>query len=290
VGNAASGQHQLDIFGDILNAAYQFRHGVEKDPRSVVPEPHERMPRKSWRLLRGMVEEAAANWREPDSGIWEVRDTPREYVYSKLMCWTALDRGIRLAQEEGLAAPLDTWRQARADVEQAILTRGYNDELGAFTQVLDGDELDASLLAIPRVGFLPANDPRMLSTIARIRQDLTRNGLVERYRASDGLPEGEGTFALCTFWMVDALALSGQQDEACALFEHLLSFRNDVGLLSEEIDPLSSSDQLLGNFPQGFSHMALIASAIIVGGCKLNRSDVPGVDIGHVAGGRDLHE
>lgn len=262
VGNAASEQHQLDIYGDVLSAAYQFRHAIEEDTRTPVPARDERMSRRHWYILRGMVEDAADGWQQPDSGIWEVRAKPRHYVYSKLMCWTAVDRGIRLAQEQGLPAPLDRWRKVGAEIRAAILEHGYNAKLGAFTQVLDGHELDASVLAIPRVGFLASTDPRVQSTVERIRRDLTRNGLVERYQADDGLPGSEGTFALCTFWMVDALALGGRPDEAGELFEHLLSFRNDVGLLAEEIDPISRADTLLGNFPQGFSHMALIGSAV----------------------------
>jgi len=261
-GNAASGQHQLDIFGDVLSAAYHFRHAVEDQPSTPTPEPPDRMSRRNWQLLRDLVEDAAASWQQPDSGIWEVRDKPRHYVYSKLMCWTALDRGIKLAEEQGLPAPLDHWRQVRDEISAAILERGFNQKLGSFTQVLDGHELDASVLAIPRFGFLPATDPRVASTVDRISKDLTRNGLIERYRANDGLPGTEGTFALCTFWMIDALALGGRVDEARELFEYTLSFANDLGLLSEEIDPKSQTDTLLGNFPQGFSHMALIGAAV----------------------------
>jgi len=262
VGNAASGQRQLDIYGDVLSAAYHFRHTIEDQPITPVPLPHDRLSRRNWRLLSGLVEEAAASWQEPDSGIWEVRGGPRHYVYSKLMCWTALDRGIRLAQEQHLPAPLERWTKACGDIRTAILERGYNHQLGAFTQALDGDELDASVLAIPRFGFLPATDARVQSTVNRILQQLTRNGLVERYKTDDGLPGAEGTFALCSFWMVDALATGGRQDEAREMFERLLSYTNDVGLLSEEIDPISPTDRLLGNFPQGFSHMSLIGSAV----------------------------
>jgi GH15 family glucan-1,4-alpha-glucosidase len=262
VGNAASGQHQHDIFGNVLNVAYQFRHTVEDETITPVPEPHHRMSRRNWQFLRSLVEDAASSWQQRDNGIWEVRGGQKHFLYSKLMCWTALDRGVRLAESEGLAAPLERWRKVREDIRDTILKRGYNEKLGAFTQALDGHELDAAVLAMPRVGFLPATDRRVMSTIDRIRQDLTRNGLVERYRADDGLPGGEGTFALCSFWMVDALALCGRQEEARELLERLLSFRNDVGLLSEEIDPTSTTDTLLGNFPQGFSHMALIGSVV----------------------------
>ena len=261
-GNEASNQHQLDIFGDVLSASYHFRHAIEDHPSTPTPLPHERLAHRNWGLLTALVEQAAASWQKPDSGIWEVRGGPRHFVYSKLMCWTALDRGIRLAQEERLPAPLERWHTIREEIRATILRRGYNAKLGAFTQALDGDELDASVLAIPRFGFLPATDPRVQSTVERIGEHLTRHGLVERYHAEDGLPGSEATFALCSFWMVDALALGGRQDEARELFERLLSYTNDVGLLSEEIEPESPTDKLLGNFPQGFSHMALIGSAV----------------------------
>ncbi|HEX6510659.1 MAG TPA: glycoside hydrolase family 15 protein [Chloroflexota bacterium] len=263
VGNAASNQHQLDIFGDIMAAAYHFRHTVEADDSvTPVPAPHQRLSRRNWRLLTGFVEQAAAEWQDPDSGIWEVRGDERQFTYSKVMCWVALDRGIRLAEEQRLRAPLDRWRKICGDIRTAILERGWNEKLGAFTQVLDGHELDASVLAMSRYGLLAASDRRVQSTVDRIREQLTRNGLVERYHAPDGLPGSEGTFALCSFWMVDALALGGRIDEARELYERLLTYRNDVGLLSEEIEPTSTSDRLLGNFPQGFSHMALIGSAM----------------------------
>lgn len=261
VGNAASRQRQLDIYGDVLSAAYQFRHNVEDS--LITPSPRrERMSRYNWWILTNLVDEAANRWQEPDSGIWEVRGPHRQYVYSKLMCWTALDRGIRLAQEQRMPAPLERWTASRDEIARTILARGYNERLGAFTQALDDDHLDASVLAIPRFGLLPSTDRRMLSTIRCIQEQLTRDGLVDRYLNDDGLPGSEGTFALCSFWLVDAIAMCGRLDEARSLFEKLLSYANDVGLLSEQIDPFSPSDQLLGNFPQGFSHLALISSAV----------------------------
>ena len=262
VGNAASEQRQLDIYGDVLSAAYHFRHCVEDQPETPTPAPHERMSRRNWQLLSALVEDAASSWQEPDSGIWEVRGSPRHFVYSKLMCWTAMDRGIRLAQEQRMPAPLDRWQKTCDEIKTAILERGWNAEVGAFTRELDGDELDASVLAIPRFGFLPATDVRVQSTVNRILEQLTNNGLVERYQADDGLPGEEASFGLCSFWMVDALAAGGRLDEGRELFERLLGSANDVGLLSEEIDAGSKSDRLLGNFPQGFSHMALIGSAV----------------------------
>jgi GH15 family glucan-1,4-alpha-glucosidase len=176
------------------------------------------------------------------------------------MCWAAVDRGIALAREWGLDAPLERWRKCRAEIRRAILEQGYNREVGAFTQSLGSDALDASALAIPRIGFLPATDPRVQSTVEQIRTQLTRNGLVDRYHAPDGLPGGEASFALCSFWLVDALALGGRLDDARALFERLLGYANDVGLLSEEIAP--KAGLLLGNFPQGFTHLGVVQSAV----------------------------
>ncbi|HZQ99110.1 MAG TPA: glycoside hydrolase family 15 protein [Chloroflexota bacterium] len=257
VGNAASAQHQLDIFGDVLTAAYHFYGG--EDAGFGATAPTEPVPARAWQLLRHLVDDAVATWQRPDSGLWEVRGGPRHFVYSKLMCWAAVDRGLRLAEELRLEAPLGAWRAARDAIRQAILSRGFDEEQGAFVQAFGSTALDAAALAIPRVGFLPATDPRVQSTVDRIRSELTRDGLVLRYRADDGLPGSEGTFALCTFWLVDALALGGRLDEAHALFERLVGYANDLGLLSEEVDPEDGS--LLGNFPQGFSHMALIGAA-----------------------------
>ncbi|MBV9354853.1 MAG: glycoside hydrolase family 15 protein, partial [Chloroflexi bacterium] len=213
-----------------------------------------------WDLLSGLIERAAEDWQQPDNGIWEVRGGPQDFLYSKLMCWVALDRGLRLAQELKLSAPVERWSTARDQLRQAILERGYDRQVGAFTQALGSSALDATALMIPIVGFLPPTDPRCLSTIARIQSGLTTRGLVDRYRAADGLPGTEASFVLCSFWLADALALAGKVDQAEALFEQLLGYTNDVGLLSEEVD--ASSGLLLGNFPQGFSHLALITSAV----------------------------
>ena len=206
------------------------------------------------------MEDASKHWQEPDSGMWEMRQEPKRYLHSQLMCWVALDRGIRLAEEYSLPAPLDEWHQTRENIRQAILTKGYDSKLGAFVQAFGSSALDASALAIPRVGFLPPTDPRVQSTIERIRTDLTEKGLVCRYRTPDGLPDGEGAFVLCSLWLVDDLALSGRLEEAHNLFECVAGAVNDVGLMSEEIDP--GTGELLGNFPQGFSHLALIRSAV----------------------------
>jgi GH15 family glucan-1,4-alpha-glucosidase len=252
IGNGAAGQVQLDIYGDVLRAAYLHFAG-----RSGAPI---RPTDTTWGLLRWMVEQAAARWSEPDSGIWEVRGGPRQFLYSRLMCWAALDRGVRLAESHGLPAPLAEWRATRDAVRRAILTRGFDARTGSFVQAFGDDALDASALAIPIVGFLPATDPRFQSTVARIRTDLVRGGLVDRYRNSDGLPGSEGTFAMCSLWLVDALALGGRLDEAHSLFERIVGYANDVGLLAEEIDP--TTGDLLGNFPQGFTHLAIVGSAV----------------------------
>ncbi len=254
IGNAAASQHQLDIYGEVLRAASVYYHGITRGDEGRGPPP------RVWKLLRRFVGQAARHWMEPDEGIWEVRGGPRQFVYSKLMCWAALDRGISLARACGLEAPLDRWCEIRDEIRDTLLERGYSTSLAAFTQALDGRDLDASVLAIPRIGFLPATDPRVQSTIDAIRAHLSRDGFVYRYRTEDGLPGGEATFAMVSFWMVDALALSGRLDEGHALFDKLVAEANDLGLLSEEID--AGSGALLGNFPQGFSHMTLITSAV----------------------------
>lgn len=249
VGNAAVDQVQLDVYGEVLDAAHlcheQMRHPVRAD---------------LWQILSFLADRAAARWREPDWGIWEVRGGRRHFLHSKLQCWVALDRAVSLAEGSGLPGNIAQWKRTRAEIRRTILDDGFSRTAGAFTQVLGGTALDASALTIPLVGFLPATDPRVRSTVARIREQLMSNGLVYRYLTDDGLPGGEATFALCSFWLVDNLALSGELDEARELFEHIVGFANDLGLLSEQINPVSG--ELLGNFPQGFTHLALIRSAL----------------------------
>jgi GH15 family glucan-1,4-alpha-glucosidase len=262
IGNEAAKQLQLDIYGEVLTAAYlYFKSGIGNRGDSHEEFlTRQRILEKDWPILRGLVDQAAERWQEPDNGIWEVRGGLQPFLYSKLMCWTALDRGIRLAQEFSLPAALNMWRTTRDLIQQLILTSGYNKEKGAFTQIIGSSDLDASVLLISRVGFLPPTDSRVQSTLEHIRAELTHNGLVYRYRSKDGLPGGEATFATCTFWMVDVLALSGRLKEAHDLFERIVSYANNLGLFSEEVDPMSG--ELLGNFPQGFTHMALINSAV----------------------------
>jgi alpha,alpha-trehalase len=249
VGNAAAGQFQLDVYGYLLDTAWLYhRHGGPITPTF-------------WRLLSGAVDVVAHRWTEPDEGIWEVRGGPRHFVASKVMAWVAADRAIRLARTLGLPADLDRWaalwRAIRRRVEQA----GVDPATGAFTQAFGSRALDASNLLLPLVRFLPPDDQRIRATVERTARELAPHGLVHRYLgADDGLPDGEASFVICSFWLVDNLALAGQTEQARALFERLLSYANDVGLLAEEIDP--ASRQLLGNFPQAFSHVGLISAAI----------------------------
>lgn len=248
IGNAAAEQRQLDVYGEVLDAAhlcYERMHPIRLE---------------LWTVLRLFADRAASRWRETDHGIWEVRSEPRHFLYSKLLCWVAVDRAVRLAESAALPGDVGRWRRARDEIRAAILEEGYDAKLGAFTQAFGTSALDASALVIPLVGFLPATDPRVQSTMRRIQQGLTSRGLVYRYLTDDGLPRGEATFALCSFWLVDNLALAGEIDEARDLFERITGYANDVGLVSEEIDPVNG--ELLGNFPQGFTHLALIRSAL----------------------------
>lgn len=260
VGNAAFCQRQVDIYGEVLNAAYARygQHGI------VGARPNESgMSDETWALLRRFADAAAREWREPDQGIWEVRGGPQRFLFSRVMCWVALDRAVRLAKEFRLEAPMASWTRERANVRRAILTEAYDRAQGAFTQALGSTLIDASALVIPRVGFLPATDRRVQSTIERVRDVLGHSGLVCRYRThetDDGVPGGEATFVLCSFWMVEALALAGRTDEAREQFERVICHANDVGLLSEEVAP--ETGELLGNFPQGLSHLSLIGAAV----------------------------
>ncbi|HST52684.1 MAG TPA: glycoside hydrolase family 15 protein [Pyrinomonadaceae bacterium] len=248
-GNAAHQQRQLDVYGEVLDAVYLYHRRTRKD-----------IPDAWWQDIQFIAEQTVEGWREPDSGIWEVRGGPRQYLYSKLMCWVALDRAVRLADGARDSGRVSVWKRERDAMREIILREGYNEDVGAFTQTLGGRSLDASALIIPQMGFLPPTDARVRSTTEMIRKHLTSHGLVYRYLNEDGLPGGEGTFALCSFWLVDNLALQGHVDEAKELFEKIVGYASDLGLLSEEIDPLNN--ELLGNYPQGFSHLALIRSAM----------------------------
>ncbi|KTG10964.1 glycoside hydrolase family 15 [Haloprofundus marisrubri] len=252
VGNDAAGQTQLDIYGQlVLAVAETARYG-----ESVTPD--------DWTALCRIIEHVREVWTDPDAGIWEVRDGPKQFVHSKVMCWVALDRGIELAETFDRDAPLDDWRETRDEIREEVLDRGYSDELGSFTQTYDGDSLDATALLIPVLGFLPFDDERVEGTIEAIRERLEDDsGLVARYDGDDGLPGEEGAFVLCSFWLVDALVLSGRVDDARELFERLVEWTGPLGLLAEELD--SESGRQLGNFPQAFSHIGLINSALYLG-------------------------
>jgi GH15 family glucan-1,4-alpha-glucosidase len=250
IGNAAHGQLQLDVFGEVMDALHQARQGA-----LTVNEA-------AWDFQRALIAQLQAVWHEPDEGIWEVRGERRHFTFSKVMAWVAFDRGIRDAERFRLAAPLDEWRQLRRRIHDEVCQRGFNAEIGSFVQAYDGTELDASLLLIPTLGFLPPTDPRVRGTIAAIEKHLAVDGLLLRYSTAatdDGLPPGEGAFLVCSFWLADAWVLLGRIDEARQLFERLLSLRNDVGLLSEEYDPRAK--RMLGNFPQAFSHLGIINTA-----------------------------
>jgi GH15 family glucan-1,4-alpha-glucosidase len=249
-GNAASTQFQLDVYGEVVDAFhYARRIGLEPDDNA-------------WRVERAMVEYVESVWQEPDEGIWEVRGPRRAFTHSRVMAWVAVDRAVKAVEQFGLSGPVERWRAVRARIHTDVCRQGYDTELGAFVQSYGTKLLDASLLLMPLVGFLPATDPRVLGTVEAIRRHLVTDGLVARYQTQpdvDGLPPGEGAFLACTFWLADNLALQGRRAEAAELFERLLSLRNDVGLLSEQYDP--DSRRLLGNFPQAMSHMSLINTA-----------------------------
>lgn len=250
VGNAASDQLQLDVWGEVLDGLSLTRSTIGSGDDDA------------WNVQVSLVEHLAERWKEPDNGLWEMRGPQRHFTYSKVMAWVAVDRMIDGARSYDLPGPVRRWERLRAEIRRDILANGYDAKRNTFVQAYGSDELDASLLLIPRVGFLPPGDKRVIGTIDAIQEDLTENGLVLRYRpqaSDDGLPGGEGVFIACSFWLVDALIGAGRREEAEALFTRLLDLRNDVGLLSEEWDP--SSARQLGNMPQAFSHFALIRSA-----------------------------
>jgi GH15 family glucan-1,4-alpha-glucosidase len=251
IGNAASGQLQLDVYGEVLDALYQARvHGLGQSD-------------EAWALQKKLLEYLETGWTQPDEGIWEIRGPRRHFTHSKVMCWVAFDRAVRAVEEQGLDGPVDRWRKIRDEIHNEVCRKGYDAKLASFVQSYGSKELDASLLLIPLVGFLPAEDERVAETIDAIQRTLMRDGLVLRYltheEGVDGLPPGEGVFLPCSFWLVDCLELLGRHDEAHALFERLLGLANDVGLIAEEYDP--ESKRLLGNFPQAFTHLTLVNSA-----------------------------
>jgi GH15 family glucan-1,4-alpha-glucosidase len=264
VGNAASEQVQLDVYGEVIDALYQTRlHGAPADDNV-------------WSLTLRLLEWLEEGWRHEDAGIWEVRGPNRHFTHSKVMAWVAFDRAVRSNEEFGREGPVERWRRLRDEIKAEVLDRAWNPGKLAFTQYYGSRELDASVLLMPLVGFLPADDARFVSTVEAIRRELTVDGLVLRYVSRsdgdiDGLPAGEGVFLACSFWLAEVLALQGRNDEARELFERLLDIRNDVGLLAEEYDPVAGRQ--LGNFPQAFTHLSLVGAAIAIGEGKSMRQE-----------------
>lgn len=248
IGNAAAAQFQLDTYGYLLDTAWLFhRHGGE-------------IEEKFWEFISRTIEVVSERWEEPDEGIWEVRSGKRHHTFSKIMAWVALDRAIKLSGALDLEGDVDEWKKLRRKIRETVESRGVDPDSGALVQAFDSGELDASTLVAPLVGFLPPGDPHVRATYQRIRDELCVDGFVHRYLAEDGLPGHEATFTICTFWMVDNLAMDGKVEEARELFEKVISYSNDVGLLAEEIDPRTGEQ--LGNFPQAFSHVGLVGAAI----------------------------
>ena len=250
VGNAAYRQYQLDVYGEIADVLHLTR-------RLGLPPSDD-----AWRVQSAILKFLEEGWKEPDEGIWEMRGPRRHFTHSKVMAWVAFDRAVADVEKSGLEGPVDRWRTIRDEIRAEILERGFDHELNAFVQYYGSRATDASLLMLPSLGFIEANDPRMVGTVKLIREQLGANGFIQRYPtnpAVDGLPHGEGAFLLCTFWLADVLALQGSYDEATELFERLLALRNDVGLLAEQYDP--TAHRQVGNFPQAFSHIGLINTA-----------------------------
>jgi GH15 family glucan-1,4-alpha-glucosidase len=250
VGNAASAQTQLDVYGELMDVLYAARQ-AELSPLN-----------DAWRLQKVLLEHVKKIWREPDHGIWEVRGPARAFTHSRLMCWVALDRAVKSCEEMGLEGPLKDWRSLREIIRSDILENGYDGKRNTFVQHYGGDALDASLLLIPQVGFLKPDDPRVTGTVAAIERELLRDGFVLRYSTEDvddGVGGREGAFLACSFWLADTYAMQGRLEEGTALFERLLDLRNDLGLLAEEYDHVAKRQ--VGNFPQGFSHIGLVNTA-----------------------------
>jgi GH15 family glucan-1,4-alpha-glucosidase len=250
IGNAAHQQLQLDVYGELLDALYAcHRYGLESSPFA-------------WQLQKKLLEYVEKIWERPDCGIWEVRGEPRHFTFSKIMCWVAFDRAIKSVEHCGLEGPSDHWKELRRRIAEQIIENAYDPKRNTFVQYYGARDLDASLLLIPQLGFLPPDDPRVRGTIEAVERELMQDGLVCRYPShpdADGLPPGEGVFLPCSFWLANSLCLIGRRDEGIALFERLLTLSNDLGLMSEEYDP--KAKRLLGNFPQAFSHTAIIKTA-----------------------------
>jgi GH15 family glucan-1,4-alpha-glucosidase len=251
IGNAAHDQLQLDVYGELMDALHHARRGGLSGSESA------------WALQRSLVAHLETIWDQPDEGIWEVRGPRQHFTYSKVMAWVAFDRAVKAVESFGLQGPIDRWRELRARIHAEICENAVDPKRGCFMQAYGSSNLDASLLLIPQLGFLPATDPRFKATVAAIEEHLVRNGFVLRYdtgASDDGLPPGEGAFLACSFWLADAYVLLGRHRDAEKLFKRLLSIRNDLGLLAEEYDP--RAHRQVGNFPQAFSHIALINTAL----------------------------
>jgi GH15 family glucan-1,4-alpha-glucosidase len=259
IGNAASNQTQLDIYGEILDAFYHTHLNGLQPPERAAP------------IVRAVLDHLAGIWRDPDEGIWEVRGPPQHFTHSKVMAWVAFDRAIKISEQLGGREDVAPWREIRDEIHADVCANAFDPELGSFVQAYGSKSLDAALLLLPLVGFLPPGDPRITGTVKAIEERLMLDGLVFRYDTGegvDGLPPGEGAFLACSFWLADNYILQGRVSEARQLFEHLLSLRNDVGLFAEEYDPRAKRQ--LGNFPQAFSHVALVNTAF-----NLTRSEGP---------------
>ncbi len=250
IGNAAHGQLQLDVPGELFDTLHAARkYGIE-------------VPQEAWAIQRALLRHLEDVWMRPDRGLWEVRGDPCQFTHSKMMAWVAFDRAIKAVEDHGLDGPVDRWRGLRRRIHDTVCAEGYDRQRGVFTQVLGGKALDASLLMMPLVGFLPPEDPRVMATVDAIRKELAEDGLILRYRTDDtddGLPGDEGAFLATSFWLADCLALQGRRTEAAELFERLLGLANDVGLMAEEYDVRRGRQ--LGNFPQAFSHVGVVNTA-----------------------------
>jgi GH15 family glucan-1,4-alpha-glucosidase len=249
-GNAASEQFQLDVYGELMDALHQARV-AEEPPQEAV-----------WDVQRALMDFLEGHWRDPDDGIWEVRGQRRDFTHSKVMAWVAADRAVAAVERFGLPGPADRWKRLRQEIHDEVCQRGYDAGRGTFTQYYGSSTVDAALLLIAHVGFLPPDDPRLRGTVAAIEADLLRDGLVRRYRATDvdGLPAGEAAFLPCSFWLADNYLLQGRIPDGRRMLDRLLGMRNDLGLLSEEYDP--ARRRQLGNFPQALSHLALVNTVL----------------------------